>query len=438
MKARAQRSYMIEQGMRLLSMKSIASKSKSSARVERKSSVRRTDQTYSALYYPFIHFKDDWWLKLSALFWDRIGRVVPTGYITQDSPTVTGLNSIVTTLAPSLADPAFGKPFIEFIHEYAPTLQQKYAVVKRDTWKCLPKEIRPPINGGPSGDDRRLLYIYYEKIPPDLYEALQKSGLALIDYRGSPWIGMHPDLAWVYMTALAEHIAKETGLRTLTDETRDFVAVSDLSIERLAQILLDETPTLGSKPTATEREDILVSVAFQTIIPKNLGSLSTEKILEFREKYPKDRAKFQTTAATFFDDRKWLSEISSRRVLEERLQDQYAKTWAAEVTELRDKLNSVGIDTMYSCFSSKALLGGAGATGLSSIGLGSDPLIAGAAGAAGLAVGAMSVIRGKRKKAARLLEESPVAYLYRMEQDLKPADLWSWIKQRAMRLTLNV
>jgi hypothetical protein len=83
-------------------------------------------------------------------------------------------------------------------------------------------------------------------------------------------------------------------------------------------------------------------------------------------------------------------------------------------------------------------LRGAGATGLSSIGLGSDPLIAGAAGAAGLAVGAMSVIRGKRKKAARLLEESPVAYLYRMEQDLKPADLWSWIKQRAMRLTLNV
>ena len=160
---------------------------------------------------------------------------------------MTGLNSVVTKLAPSLADPAFGKPFIEFIHEYAPTLQQKYAVVKCDTWKCLPKEIRPPINGGPSGDDRRLLYIYYEKIPPDLYEALQKSGLALIDCRGSPWIGMHPDLASVYMTALAEHIAKETGLRTLTDETKDFVAVSDLSIERLAQILLDEAPTLGSK-----------------------------------------------------------------------------------------------------------------------------------------------------------------------------------------------
>jgi hypothetical protein len=200
---------MIEQGMRLLSMKSSASKSKSSARVERKSGVRRMDQTYGALYYPFIHFKDDRWLKLSALFWDRIGRIVPTGYITQDSPTVTGLNSVVTKLAPSLADPAFGKPFIEFIHEYAPTLQQKYAVVKCDTWKCLPKEIRPPINGGPSGDDRRLLYIYYEKIPPDLYEALQKSGLALIDCRGPPWIGMHPDLASVYMTALAEHIAVE-------------------------------------------------------------------------------------------------------------------------------------------------------------------------------------------------------------------------------------
>ena len=32
------------------------------------------------LYHPFIHFKDDAWLKLSALYWDRMARIVPPSY----------------------------------------------------------------------------------------------------------------------------------------------------------------------------------------------------------------------------------------------------------------------------------------------------------------------------------------------------------------------
>jgi len=34
----------------------------------------------TALYYPFIHFKDDSWPKLSALYWDRMARIVPKSY----------------------------------------------------------------------------------------------------------------------------------------------------------------------------------------------------------------------------------------------------------------------------------------------------------------------------------------------------------------------
>lgn len=41
------------------------------------------------LYYPFIQFRNDSWLKLAALYWDRIGRIVPPGYQLQDSDTVT-------------------------------------------------------------------------------------------------------------------------------------------------------------------------------------------------------------------------------------------------------------------------------------------------------------------------------------------------------------
>ena len=33
-----------------------------------------------ALYYPYIHFRDDDWLKASLLFWDLMGRIVPKSF----------------------------------------------------------------------------------------------------------------------------------------------------------------------------------------------------------------------------------------------------------------------------------------------------------------------------------------------------------------------
>ena len=72
-----------------------------------------------------------------------------------------------------------------------------------------------------------------------------------------------------------------------------------VSIERLAQALLDDSPLLDSGPTASEIEAVLVSVAFRTIVPKNLAELKVDKILAFRDKYPKERAKFQIQASNF-------------------------------------------------------------------------------------------------------------------------------------------
>ena len=39
------------------------------------------------LYYPFIHFRDESWLKLTSLYWDRMGRIVPEGYGLRDNDT---------------------------------------------------------------------------------------------------------------------------------------------------------------------------------------------------------------------------------------------------------------------------------------------------------------------------------------------------------------
>jgi hypothetical protein len=199
--------------------------------------------------------------------------------------------------------------------------------------------------------------------------------------------------------------------------------------------LLGDTPIVSSQPTANEREEILFSVAFRTVVPKDISKLSVEKILEFREKYPTERARFQAATANFLSTKEWLGEISDRNVLEQRLHDEYDKFWGSEIKALHDKFTEVGIDTVFSCFSVKAALPAGLAGFVTTLGLSINPIVA---GAAGLALGAVPIIRDKRKIATGILEKSPVSYLYRMEQDLKPADLWGWIKQRAVKLTLNV
>ena len=74
--------------------------------------------SHSGLYYPFIHFKDDSRLKLSALYWDTMARIVPSSYETEDSDTVKALGDFVVPIPPSEAPYEFGKTFLAFVEEF--------------------------------------------------------------------------------------------------------------------------------------------------------------------------------------------------------------------------------------------------------------------------------------------------------------------------------
>ena len=369
------------------------------------------------------------------MYWDKLGRIVPNDYTTEDSETVKALGSFVTTLRPGWVRPEFGKSFVEFITHYGPKLKAKYALSLRDSWPNLSDVQRPPKPGGLSGNDPRLGYIFYEKMSDEVYCTMQESGLASTDGRGERWIGMHPRLAWVYMTALAEQLSGERGLRPLTDESRDHLALSGLSTERLAHALLEDVSLVDSKPTATEIETVLVSVAFRAIVPKNLAGLSVDKILRFRDKYPNERASFQNSVEDFLKSREWLKSIVDPNVLEERLREEYEKVWAMKLEDLREKLSEVGIDTFFSCFNLKSALPTGAMGAAAALALPLEPI---SAGATGIALGAIPALRDKQKAAKGALRTSEVSFLYRIEQDLKPMDLWSWVKQRSREFALNI
>ncbi|MEF7616302.1 DUF6236 family protein [Aquincola sp. MAHUQ-54] len=390
-------------------------------------------QSYQALYYPFIHFKDEQWLKLAALYWDKIARIVPHDYPTADSDTVKALSPCIGTVRPDWVPPDFAQAFVDFLSQHGGRLRERYGLHLREQWPELGETERAPRAGGPSGNDRRLGYIFYEKIDNDVRRALDASGLASTDQRGERWVGMHPRLAWVYMTALAEQLAAHQGLCPLTDETRDHLALSSLSPERLAQALLDDVELVGTEPTPLEIESTLVSVAFKAVVPANLAELEPKKIMAFREKYPQERIAFQKAAADLLKGGEWLKSIDNPAVLEQRLRDEYDKHWNTRLQDLREQLRDCGIDAVLGCFNLKAVLP-AGVAGAMA-GLALHPV---AAGAAGLAVGVMTTLRDKRKQAMGALRASPVSYLYRMEQDLAPKDLWGRVKHGTQRFALGI
>jgi hypothetical protein len=42
---------------------------------------------YIGSYSPLIHFPHDSWIKLAAIYWDKLGRIVPVDYPLHDSDT---------------------------------------------------------------------------------------------------------------------------------------------------------------------------------------------------------------------------------------------------------------------------------------------------------------------------------------------------------------
>jgi hypothetical protein len=295
--------------------------------------------SYTGLYYPFIHFKDERWLKLSALYWDKMGRIVPPGYTPTDSKTVVELGKYVETLEPGWVRPNFGKTFIDFVAKRGKALRNRYGVDKVDKWEPVPTAHLPPTAGGPSGSDPRMSYVFYEKLREDLRKVLIDSKIASPDPHDPHWIGMHPRLAQVYMTALADQLAGERGLCPLTDETLDHMAVGGLSVERLAQVLLGDVNLATSEKSDLETESIAAYFSIETVIPANIDEVSVKNIRDFREKYPQERASFQKALAKFAKDREWLKKIDDEDVLQDRLKTEYEKELKPKVDQLRDKLH---------------------------------------------------------------------------------------------------
>lgn len=283
-----------------------------------------------AFYYPNIHVRDDTWLKCAAMYWPTITRLVPKGYEPADSPTASEFvrAGVLTDLPRSRTLGGAHNRFFVMVSSRADELRTCFGITRREGWSARD-------GGGTSagpGVDPRLAYLHFDKIPDRVIHLIIENGLGERHQgiRGS-WLGMHPDLAAVYMCLLASHLAEYESLHPVTDQDLPHHALLEWDVDYVTNVLLG-VPPRQRRPDATQS---FVNAAVRTVVPEGLANVPAEKILELRETFPKDFHRFRTHVGNRF------TELRADTTTDLHIGVAIDELVRSELAELEDKLRSI-------------------------------------------------------------------------------------------------
>jgi hypothetical protein len=271
--------------------------------------------------------------------------------------------------------------------------------------------------------------VFDEKIDQQLLSDLFGCGLVTERAGDARWIGMHPRLASLYMLSLAEALAPAVGAHPLTDEAFDHVAVSGVTMERLAAALLQE-PALAHERDEREIEEHMASLALRSVVPAAPADIPSAWIVEFREQFAEERSLFQAEVAKLAGGLAYLEEVTDLREVERHLQNEYDKTLAKRLQRLQKSLRRAGFDTVESAIGTSFAVPVGLAAALTAAGLALAPPVG---AALGVAVGAWTIWRKHTRARDDLLEPSPEAYLYQASKLSTPERLTSRISADSRR-----
>jgi len=391
---------------------------------------------FIGLYYPFIHFKNEGWLKTVALYMDQVNRIVPKEYPLRDSEVVrklAGETGVINNVPPSPNEEwPVRDSFVQFITSNAPQLESRYGLAHRNKWR------NDPITSkwAPNVADKRLGYVHLDKIWPQLKDTLIDTGLAeLARGQDEQWVGMHPKLADVYVTVLAEHMTSSRGWYPVTDETLDQLAVSGFSVGRLSRALLDDENLVGDTPTADEKMAALANLCLKTVIPKNATAIPVATIIKLRKENRTEFAAFQHYLASFrVEATRHLRKLTDRAALNEHLSLEYSKTMQPSIEEVRRAFKLMKVETATSIVNINYALPSAVSGALAAHSMAANPIFG---AVAGFALGVIPIIQKRRDDAQAALKK-PGAWLLRLDEALKPKDFISRVHERARKFALGV
>ncbi|MEV7323084.1 DUF6236 family protein [Streptomyces sp. NPDC093970] len=392
------------------------------------------------LYYPYVHVRDEQWLKTAALYMPKLAHVVPSGYRVNDSPTLRALRDELDFVVPvDTAWPAerLAPVFLDLLERYGSDLGRWYRVTGdaqgRPSTDRHPDPSRAPIrrpwslradvpwrrtDGG-----RALADLHRGELTDGLREVLLGSGLAV--EKSASWTTMDAAVAWVYKRALVEEIARASagGFSPVTDQPAAHLTPGDWDADGIASALLE-----GSvPPPAADGARRVGLLALRIVTPDGLADVPVQKIIRIRSRHQDlfDNFSAEVTGAVAELAEK-LSDDTLPEARELLVAAKIEERFARPLEELRRAMTGLHVDTAFSAANLKFELPavfGAGALGV----LGSQPVLGATVGAA-FALGALG--RSATGQRGALLRKSPTAYLLSVERGLEPASLLHRLTRR--------
>jgi hypothetical protein len=217
-----------------------------------------------ALYFPYIHLTDEPWLKVAALYYDSISRIVPFGYEPHDSEFVGKLKTqgqFIRDLNPINETLLIQDEFLAFAERYLANETERKKL-RRMMGTCL----RPST-----------AVIHANKFEMEVLYRLSELGLAEFPVNpNEEWHILEPVTGAIYMTFLADRMAERRGLPLLSDDPAFDPLIRQFHREE----------------SSTNCDFALASLVITTYLPCDLGSLDIDRIIEFRTRSELQRLQF--------------------------------------------------------------------------------------------------------------------------------------------------
>ncbi|MFD9353466.1 DUF6236 family protein [Streptomyces sp. NPDC060031] len=418
-----------------------------------------------ALYFPYVNFPDDAWVKAAALHWPQLGRIHPTGYHgLRDSDTVKRLQDeldFIVDVRPNGSSPrwvgddvvtrvdpvgarwsrSLGHEdqvvvlFFDFLDRYQDQMIPRYGadalgVESLRTWDVY-DELLPL--------DPRLQKVHPGKMTYGLAQRLADVGLLVS--RSYQWrraddgkvlhtsdLAMHHRLAGAYLAILADVVARENGMTPVTDQASFCAAPLGWTVEAMAQILLaDDNETSAEGPT--DSSHMFAVLALQTVVPRDLAEVPVERIIEARRRLLPELMRYREFLDSLTPDFVEISAVRDHEVRAAKLRNHVESKIGQPLETMERELGRLGLQPVRAALSLQTLAPSA-ALGVLAGTLHLPSSVTSAGVVAGCLVGAATSALDQRRQ---VLAGHPASYLLNLRHELGPSDAVAQIRSAIRR-----
>ncbi|HOF17180.1 MAG TPA: DUF6236 family protein [Bacteroidales bacterium] len=272
-----------------------------------------------ALYYPHINFHDHDWLKLAALYYDGIDRIVPSDDLLEEVELIERINDsadseetmFVRSIKPSYYADQIAHEFIDYAKKELTDENKRKEIFQRVSKFVKSTDTYP---------------IHVMKMGRELLEELPRLNLPVkkFSFKSEDWIEFDSITGALYMSRLANCIAVNKSLPIVSDDPNFQAIVREAQKEK----------------AANDISEALASMVIQSVVPKNISAITPKQIIEFRKNYKDERQQFYLNINELVKD---LYQIQDEQSLKDALHFQKDKIERA-TKDIEDIYKSLKID----------------------------------------------------------------------------------------------